>query len=431
MKANVGRRDQDETIADCGSGGQPKRHLSVEEAVLAASSVALPVADVERLDLLTASGRVLGTPAVAGFDLPRFDHSAMDGYAVQSAGFDGHGPWTLSVADSVAAGNSVAGLEVGPGDAVAINTGAPIPPGCDAVVINERCLRSNNVVVIAHRPRSGENVRKAGEDIGSGAIAAARGSLITPHVAAMLAALGMAKVDVLRRVRVAIVTTGAELRQPGERLGEGQIYDSNRFLVRSMLNLPWICLTDAGNVTDRFDDVSGALFDLSRDNDVVISTGGMSHGAADFVRSALAAHGASLSVINVAMRPGKPATIGRLGPALFIGLPGNPMAAAIALRQIAFPAIRVTGGFGPTDPVWFPATSGFDYRKRQGRTEFVPVAIAGRDDEGMPLLRLLGRGSSGSLSPLAQADGIAVLPSEASDVRAGMRLRYEPLNACG
>ncbi|WP_267900893.1 molybdopterin molybdotransferase MoeA [Sinorhizobium meliloti] len=325
----------------------------------------------------------------------------------------------------------MAGLEVGPGDAVAINTGAPIPAGCDAVVINERCLRSNNVVVIAHRPRSGENVRKAGEDIGSGAIAAARGNLITPHVAAMMAALGMAEVDVLRRVRVAIVTTGAELRQPGERLGEGQIYDSNRFLVRSMLDLPWICLTDAGNVTDRFDDVSGALFDLSRDNDVVISTGGMSHGAADFVRSALAARGASLSVMNVAMRPGKPATIGRLGPALFIGLPGNQMAAAIALRQIAFPAIRVTGGFGSTDPVWFPATSGFDYRKRQGRTEFVPVAIAGRDNEGMPLLRLLGRGSSGSLSPLANADGIAVLPSEANEVRAGMRLRYEPLNACG
>ncbi|GCA49462.1 molybdopterin molybdenumtransferase [Sinorhizobium sp. KGO-5] len=409
--------------ADCGATAH---QMSVEEAVRTVVGAAIPVTESESVDLLSASGRILARPVFAGYDLPRFDHSAMDGYAVRCADFTGAGPWTLSVVRSLVAGDNTMGVAAKPGTAMAIYTGASVPSGYDAVVIAERCLRSGNSVVTSYRPRAGENIRVAGEDLAAGSRAVDCGAMISTHVAAMLAALGMARVDVLRRIRVALVTNGTELRQLGEPLDNGQIYDSNRYLARSMLSLPWIEVSDAGTVRDRLDELSAALFELSLTHDVVVSTGGMSHGGADFVRAALVACGASLGVLKVAMRPGKPVTIGRLGAAMFIGLPGNPMAAAIALRQIAMPAIRATSGLDWFEPLWFPATSGFTYCKRQGRTEFVPVSVVGRDDHDIPVLNILGRGSSGSLSPLARADGIAVLPSEVSEVRQGMRLRYEP-----
>ncbi|WP_420829035.1 gephyrin-like molybdotransferase Glp [Ensifer adhaerens] len=418
--------DPIETVVTCSDRGQSKQLLSVPEAVNAAISVAFPVTGVESLALVAASGRILARPVMAGCNLPRFDHSAMDGYAVRSQDLHGVGPWTFSVVGGVAAGDMTSIEVATAGTAVAINTGAPVPPGYDAVLVNETCLRTNEAIVTAHRPRRGENIRVAGEDIKAGTVVAAAGTLVTPHVAALLAGLGMANIDVLRRVRVALITTGTELKQPGEALASGQIYDSNRFLVRAMLDLPWISLADAGSLTDHFDSIRGVLRDLSRDHDVVISTGGMSSGAADHVWNALQSLGASMSVLNVAMRPGKPAMIGRVGSALFVGLPGNPMAAAIALRQIALPGIHVTGGRAPVDPEWFPARSGFACRKRPGRTEFIPVRISGRDDQGMPILEALGRGSSGSLSPMARADGIAVLPPNLSEISEGMRLRYEP-----
>lgn len=403
-----------------------KTSLSVEEARLAAVHASRAILESEKIHLLEATARILAGPVTAPANLPRFDHSAMDGYAVRTTDFVGPGPWSLKVIASVAAGSDIGSMQSLPGETIAISTGAAIPAGFDAVLVNERCTRIRDTILTSHRCRSGENIRRAGEDVQAGSLAAEGGVLITPHLSAMLAALGDETVNVVRRVRVAVVTTGAELKQPGEQLSPGQIYDSNRYLVQSMLNVPWIEISDVTNVTDRLEDIGNALLGVSLDHDVVITTGGMSYGAADFIRKALDRQGAHLSVLNVAMRPGKPATIGRLGGALFIGLPGNPMAAAIALRQIAFPAIQATGGLRPLEPLWFPASSGFTYHKKPGRTEFVPVSVSGRDTDGSPVLKMLGRGSSGSLSPLALADGIAVLPPDLREISEGMRLRYEP-----
>ena len=343
--------------------------------------------------------------------LPRFDHSAMDGYAVRTDDFSGTGPWSFEISGKTAAGDPPRGPVHAHRTAVEIYTGAPIPEGFDAVVIRERCARiSGDRILTAFLPRTGENIRRRGEDVATGALVAASGSIVPPHVAALFAALGISEIDVRPRVRVALLTTGSELLRPGELLGPGQIYDSNRYMAAGMLSLPWIEFADLGRLPDDVESITASIGSASGQYDILLTSGGMSHGAADYVRAALAANGARLEVLNVAMRPGKPATIGRVGRALFIGLPGNPMAAAVVLQQIAFPAIRRTAGLARHQAEWFPAVAGFDYVKREGRTEFVPVKVAGRTEVGLPVLSALGRGSSGSLLPMAQADGLAMLP---------------------
>ena len=214
-------------------------------------------------------------------------------------------------------------------------------------------------------------------------------------------------------------------------MASGQIYNSNRVLIRSMLAAwPWAEIVDFGIVPDQREALSAAFGEAARRCDVLITTGGVSAGEEDHVVSALDGHGGSLDVLKVAMRPGKPVKIGLIGAMLFAGLPGNPNAALVTFRQIALPAIRTIAGLSKIEPEWSPAVAGFDYEKRLGRTEFVPVSVDGRDELGRPVLRMLGRGSSASLMAMAMADGIALLPPDASLIGKGMPLRFEPFCSC-
>lgn len=413
-------------IKDCGGvGNERSLPMPFDEAVSAAIGAALAPSSFERISLWSATGRVLATNTISPVSLPRFDHSAMDGYAVKSSSFFGSGPWTFTVAERLFAGDC--GLRgIVPEAVVEIFTGAPVPEGFDAVVIRERCTAlGNGTVLVSTKPGAGENIRLRGEDVAVGAEVAQAGQLITPHVAALLAALGIDDVDVRPKVRIALLTTGTELRLPAEPLAPGQIYDSNRFMIAATLSLPWIELTDLGHFADHLKVITDILESAAGDYDVLVTSGGMSHGAADYIRAALSANEARLNVTQVAMRPGKPATIGRVGRALFVGLPGNPMAAAVVLGQIALPAIRKTAGLAKVGARWAEAVSGFEYRKPGGRTEFVPVSIIGRDIAGRPVLEMLGRGSSGSLLPLARADGLARLPEETSLISPGAALHFE------
>jgi molybdopterin molybdotransferase len=199
-------------------------------------------------------------------------------------------------------------------------------------------------------------------------------------------------------------------------------------MAAGMLSLPWI--DDLGHLRDDPGAIREALQMASQEHDVVLTSVGMSHSAADHMRTALEACNARLEVLNVAMRPGKPATVGRVGRALCIGLPGNPMAAAVVLGQIGFPAIPATSGFRQHSVDWYSAVAGFDDRKREGRTEFVPVKVTGRDEMGLPVLARLGRGSSGSLLPIAVADGLAVLRPESIHIPEGTVVQYEPFGIC-
>jgi molybdopterin molybdotransferase len=314
--------------------------------------------------------------------------------------------------------------------ALRIFTGAKVPDGFDAVVMQEHCEREGNRVSISKLPRSGENVGRVGEDVRAGAAILESGAVLTPQRLALLAGQGLAKVNVLRKVLIGLISTGAELRDPGKPLGPGEIYNSNRFMLHAMLaQFRWAEVIDFGIMPDSKKAVAEA-FDAARKCDVLITTGGVSAGEEDHVVSALNHQGGKLDVLKVAMRPGKPVKIGLLGNMLFAGLPGNPNAALVTFQQIALPAIRRIAGMKHVDSPCLQATSGFSYAKRLGRTEFVPVRTVSQDELGRPVVEMLGRGSSSSLMSLACADGIAMLPPELSSIDIATPLRYEPFCGC-
>lgn len=406
----------------CHAGGG--NIITVDIAAAKAVGAAVPVSGTERIPLLEADGRVLARDVNAQIDLPPFDNAAMDGYAIRLRALKGDGPWALPVAGRVAAGDAKDSWA----DAAAIQifTGAAVPQGFDAVVMQEHCERAGDRIVVHERPREGEHIRRAGEDVVAGAAILDSGVLLTPQRLALLAGQGFAETEVIRKVRVGLISTGSELREPGEPLGPGQIYNSNRVVIRAMLGaMPWAEVIDYGIVPDRLDALCEAFGEAASRCDVLVSTGGVSAGEEDHVVTALSRQGGALDVLKVAMRPGKPVKIGLIGAMLFAGLPGNPNAALVTFRQIALPAIRRVAGMGSVSPEWSPAVAGFDYDKRLGRTEFVPVRTAGRDEIGRPVLEMLGRGSSASLMAMALADGIALLPPDASMIERGMPLRFD------
>ncbi|EHK52649.1 gephyrin-like molybdotransferase Glp [Allomesorhizobium alhagi] len=418
------------TNETCGAGADGKV-IPVDIAAAKALTIARVLSETEHVPLIDATGRVLAGDVRASIDLPPFDNSAMDGYGVRIADFIGAGPWELLIGGRIAAGDFHAGQAASPNEAIRIFTGAPVPEGFDVVVMQEHCERSGDEITVAKRPRQGENIRHAGEDVTAGSRLMSAGDQLSPQRLALLAGQGLADVEVLRKVRVGLISTGSELRDPGEPLGRGQIYNSNRIMIRAMFSaFPWAEIVDYGIVPDRRDALAEAFGKAASLCDVLVTTGGVSAGEEDHVVSALGHHGGTLDVLKVAMRPGKPVKIGMIGTMLFAGLPGNPNAALVTFRQIALPAIRTIAGIRSVTPEWSPAVAGFTYQKRLGRTEFVPVKAVGLDEIGRPVLDMLGRGSSASLMAMALADGIAMLPPDAATIDQGMPLRFESFR-CG
>lgn len=409
------------------TAGKTGRTLSVDAARLRAIAAAVPVTEPETLSLDAAVGRILATPVMARSALPPFDNSAMDGYALRLACLAGDGPWALPVTDRIAAGDSRA-LKLAPGTAVRIFTGAPIPVDADAVVMQENVTRNGDRVILQTRPRDGQNIRRRGEDRAEGAEALAPGVCLTPPRLALIAGCGLAEVTVRRRVRVAIFSTGDELAEASAPLGPGQIYNTNRVLLRAYLALPWAEVTDLGILRDDPAAIRKTIRAAAASHDVILSSGGVSAGEEDHILDALRAEAAELDVLKVAIRPGKPLTVGRLGRAQYFGLPGNPYAAAVTFSQIARPALRRTAGLTESPDTWLPAVADFEYRRATGRREYVPVSWEGRDAFGRPILRRLGQGASASLRPVALAQGIAVIPPDLDHVSPGTALAVDPFD---
>lgn len=414
------------SLAAC-STGKSGLILSVDAARLRAIAAACPVAGQDVLPIDQAVGRVTAIPIMVAHALPPFDNSAMDGYALRLSDLTGDGPWHLPVSARIAAGDARA-LSLAPGTVARIYTGAPVPFGADAVVMQEQVTRTFERISLTERPRAGQNIRRKGEDVAQGAQALAAGLALTPPRLALLAGCGVASLAVRPRVRVAILSTGDELSEPGSTLGPGQIYNSNRVLLRATLSrFPWVDLTDLGIVPDEAASIRTAIRHAAQSHDVVISSGGVSAGEEDHILDALRLEAAELDVLKVAIRPGKPLTVGRLGQALYFGLPGNPYAAAITFTQIARPALRRAAGLVEEPDSWLPAVAGFTYSRSTGRREYVPVSWSKRDPMQRPIIDRLGQGASASLSPIAQAMGIAVIPAEIEMVRPGQPLLVEPL----
>ena len=397
--------------------------LSIREACLRAAAHAVPVVGTERLDILDAVGRTLAEPVAALLAQPRFDQSAMDGYALASVSTAG-GDVTLPVVGRIAAGARPAPLVAG--TAVRIFTGAPLPEGADAVVMQEHVLRRGEEILVPKPVEPGANIRRQGEDIRTGDRLLDPGSRLDARHAALLAAQGIERVAVLRRPRIAVISTGDELRQPGESLGQEAIFDSNRRMLLALAADAGFETTDGGWVPDDPERMTARLRYLSSRVDLIVSSGGASVGEEDHAAAAATAAGGSVEVLKIAMKPGKPAVAGRIGAAAYLGLPGNPVSALVSWLMLGGAMASVLNGRTPKSRSGCPMAAATTFDRRPGRTEFVPARLT--EGPTGPALEILGRGGSARLRPLVEADGLAEIAAEHGNVLPGDPLLFHPFH---
>ncbi|MCC7412978.1 MAG: molybdopterin molybdenumtransferase MoeA [Gammaproteobacteria bacterium] len=398
--------------------------LSTEEALARILESTVAVGVVERVTVRAALGRILATDVRSGIDVPAHTNSAMDGYAVRS---DDLGPGkTLRLAGTSLAGRPHAG-GMGPGECVRIMTGAVMPAGADTVVPQEFTRREDDLVqIVDGRFAHGDNVRAAGEDIAAGQVALDAGRRIQPADLGLLASLGVVEVAVYRRLRVAFLSTGDELRSLGETLGPGDVYDSNRYTLYGMLVALGVDVVDMGVVRDVPEDLREAFAKAGECADVVISSGGVSVGEADFVKETLGAVG-RIQFWRVAMKPGRPLAYGRIGPAVFFGLPGNPVSVMVTFYQFVQPALRRMMGETHWLPLSVRAVSATRLKKRPGRVEY-QRGVLERAPDGTLMVRRTGAQGSGILRSMSDGNCFIVLPMDSGDVEPGTPVDVQPFH---
>ena len=408
-------------IASCIAGYDPNA-LPVRQAQAFIARLVPRVQAVERLAIREGLGRVLAQHIVSPIDVPAHDNSAMDGFALRGSDLAAAGPTALVVTGTGLAGQPLAAA-LEPGQAMRIMTGAVMPPGADTVVPQEFTSidEAGRVVIPQGVVRPGDNRRLRGEDLTRGEPALHAGRLLTPADLGLLASLGQAEVPVLRRLRVAFFSTGDELRSIGEPLDAGCVYDSNRYTLHGMLTRLGVDLIDMGVVRDEPAALEAA-FRLAADcADAVITSGGVSVGEADHTKQVMARVGEVL-FWKIAMRPGRPMAIGRIGTpgreAILFGLPGKPVAVMVTFYAFVRDALMAMGGASPQTLPMLRAVSEAPLRKKPGRTEF-QRGIVSQAPDGRWQVRITGSQGSGILRSMSEANGMVVLDHQQGDVAAG------------
>jgi molybdopterin molybdotransferase len=341
----------------------------------------------------------------------------MDGWAMRGADLAAAGETTLAEIGASFAGRPFAG-RVGPGQCVRIMTGGVVPEGADTVVMQERAKANGTSITFAAGQHTGQNVRQAGEDLKRGSVALARGRLVRPAELGLIASLGIGEVSVCRPLRVAFFSTGDELKSIGTVLGDGDVYDSNRYTIHGMLTRLGCEVLDMGVVRDDPALLERAFREAAAQADVVITSGGVSVGEADFVKAMLTQLG-EVVFWKIAMKPGRPLAYGRIGGAHFFGLPGNPVSVMVTFYQFVRDALRALQGVSPLEPQpTFPATCTQRLKKAPGRTEF-QRAVLSRDPEGRLVVRPTGEQGSGILKSMSEANCFIILGDKTGNVEPG------------
>lgn len=400
--------------------------LSVREALDFLLEAARPVEGVETVPTLEANGRVLAADQRSTLDVPAADNTQMDGYAVRAAECAG-GSATLRVSQRIPAGH--VGHELAPGSAARIFTGALIPPGADAVVMQEQCEVVGDSVTVHHAPRAGEWIRRRGEDIGAGSTILAAGTRLRAQELGLAASVGLASLPVRRRLRVAVFFTGDELAMPGEvpadQLAPGAIYNSNRFTLRGLLENLGCEISDYGIVPDSLEATRATLREAARAHDLIITSGGVSVGEEDHIKPAVQAEG-RLSMWQIAVKPGKPLAFGAVGgeggrAAHFLGLPGNPVSSFVTFLLFVRPfLLRLQGVAGPVEPRGYMVRAGFDLPKGDRRNEFLRARL-----NAAGALELFPNQGSGVLTSTVWGDGLIDNPP-GNSIAAGDLVRFIP-----
>jgi len=387
--------------------------LNVDDALRKLGDLTSPVLDTEVIPLTESKGRVVASAVDAPMDLPPFDASAMDGYALHANDLNQDGE--LAVVGESRAGH-VCQDPVAPGTAIRIFTGAPIPRGTSAVVIQEDVERHGDQIRFRSSLEIGENIRSRGHDIAKTQLLAKSGDRLDAYKISWLAACGVTNVTAVRRIRVALFSTGDELIDPGTPLGPGQIYDANRTALRELVSERPVEVLDLGALPDNPQAINRALETAVETADVVVTSGGVSVGDADYVKDVVAQAG-SLDFWKIALKPGKPLAVGRVGKALFFGLPGNPVSTIITYLLFVAPTIDRLCGMPDSKPYRLPAILQGTIEHHQGRREYVRGIFGTNGDR--VTVSPTGDQSSNRLATFANANCLIVVSEQTDDIKAG------------
>jgi molybdopterin molybdotransferase len=404
---------------DCFAFGGPM--MSVDEAVLLIAARVTAVPDIETVALADADGRILARDILAPLPLPPFTNSAVDGYAVSSRHLPQTEEQAFPVTGRVQAGAS-APAPMKPGEAMRIFTGAPMPEGADTVFMQEDVRLEGGKVVLPAGLRPGANVRPAGEDIPLGHAALQAGQRLRPQDVALAAAFGLTEVDAIRRIRVAVFSTGNELVSPGERRAAPQLFDSNRFMLMAMLRRLGCEVGDLGILRDERAALADALREVAGSHDLILTTGGVSTGEEDHVKAGVESVG-RLVLWRMAIKPGRPVAMGIIDGTPFIGLPGNPVASFVTFVHVVRPTILALSGAIQQPLVPMPVRAAFAYKKKIARREYVRVNLRKGDDGVLETVKFPREGA-GLLSSLVDTDGLVELGEQVTLVEPGQTVGF-------
>ena len=404
---------------DCFAFGGPM--MSVDEAVSVIAARVTAVQDIETVSLTAADGRILAKEISAPLPLPPFTNSAVDGYAVRGGDLAQLEEQAFPVAGRVQAGAAAQG-PVEPGHAVRIFTGAPMPQGADTVFMQEDVRLDQGRVVLPAGLKPGANVRMAGEDIPAGHSALAAGQRLRPQDVALAAAFGLTHVEVRRRIRVAVFSTGDELVSPGASRGAAQLFDSNRFMLMAMLMRLGCEVSDLGILRDDRVSLASALKSVAGTLDLILTTGGVSTGDEDHVKAAVESVG-TLVLWRMAIKPGRPVAMGIIGGTPFIGLPGNPVASFVTFVHVVRPTVLALAGATQQHLIPMPVRAAFAYKKKIARREYVRVNLR-KGENGVLEAVKFPREGAGLLSSLVDTDGLVELGEQITLVEPGQTVGF-------
>jgi molybdopterin molybdotransferase len=404
-------------IETCDSPGL----LSIHSAISNMLNQITSVTECEQLELEKTLGRVLAKDLISNINVPPYDNSAMDGYAMRCE--DLADTKQLELVGTALAGKPFK-EQVLSGQCIRIMTGAVIPQGADSVVMQENTVVNDDSVIFNQIPQLGNSVRKAGEDIQLGQVVVSKGTKLTAAHLALIASVGIAELSVVRLIKVGLIATGDELTIPGQPLGEGSIYESNRFALTALLNEFPVALFDFGIIKDHKKALKEVLEQAGSHCDLVLSCGGVSVGDADYVKEILDDVG-TINFWKVAIKPGKPFAFGQLGDAWFCGLPGNPVSSYVTFEQLVTPILQKLSTQTIIPKVHFVAKAACDIKKRAGREDY-QRGIFYRDEHGELMVKTNGQQGSGIMSSIANANCYIVLNQEATDVQAGECVNIQP-----
>lgn len=406
---------------DCFAAGD--RLMTTAEALDLLADRISPIGGTELQLLRHAMGRILAEDIVSDHNVPPHANSAVDGYAFAFDDLMPDAETYLQITGRSAAGHPFSGKS-GSGEAVRIFTGAVIPVGCDTVAMQEDCDVDTHRVIIPPGLSHGANSRRAGEDVQNGDVVLTRGHVLRAQDLGMLASVGLAEIPVYQPIRVAVFSTGDEIKEPGGQLADGAIYDSNRYVLMSLLNALPVDVTDMGILPDNLASVASALRIAADDHDLLLTSGGVSVGEEDHVKSAVEESG-TLHFWRLAIKPGRPLAMGQINGVPFVGLPGNPVAAMVTFLRFARPLLLGLAGGARVDPQLYRVRANFSYHKKPNRREWVRARLRTADD-GTLEVEKFDRDGAGILRSLVESTGLVELPEEMTEVVPGTMVDFLP-----